>query len=243
MQLPKICSVSAAAILAAMTFAQAQTSEKAGQSSETGATSGKASESRSRSGTTSQKSGNAEPRQTEGKSAERGAAEDRSKQGERNKDAAQNTESRKSAQERGNERGKSDDGQKRESGLNGEKDNDTAAENSREGERGRTTEDRTSQTRGSGANTRVDINIRPEEKTKVHDIVVKDTGIRRYSRSDVKFDVHAGVRVPDQIVFYDPPAQLIQLVPDIRLYKIIVIDDEILVVDPRTREIVDVIEA
>jgi hypothetical protein len=50
-----------------------------------------------------------------------------------------------------------------------------------------------------------------------------------------------GARIPNTIEFYDPPAQVVQIDPVFRDYKIVVLDDVILVVDPSTREIVDVI--
>ena len=45
------------------------------------------------------------------------------------------------------------------------------------------------------------------------------------------------------IEFYDPPVQVMQIDPVFQGYKIVVLDDVILVVDPATREIVDVIRA
>jgi hypothetical protein len=70
---------------------------------------------------------------------------------------------------------------------------------------------------------------------------VRDSAIHRYSRSDVDFAVQVGTRLPATIEFYDAPAQVIQIDPVFRGYKIVVLDDVILVVDPETREIVDII--
>ena len=52
-----------------------------------------------------------------------------------------------------------------------------------------------------------------------------------------------GARVPDDVEFFAPPPRFVEIDPVFRRYKIIVLDDEILVVDPATREIVDVIPA
>jgi hypothetical protein len=49
-----------------------------------------------------------------------------------------------------------------------------------------------------------------------------------------------GFRAPSG--FYDPPAQVVEIDPVFQGYKIVVLDDVILVVDPATREIVDVIK-
>ena len=72
-------------------------------------------------------------------------------------------------------------------------------------------------------------------------ILVQDSAIHRYHRADVDFPVQVGTRIPSTIEFYDPPAQVVQIDPVFRDYKIVVLDDVILVVDPSTREIVDVI--
>jgi hypothetical protein len=83
--------------------------------------------------------------------------------------------------------------------------------------------------------------ISREQKTRIHSILVRDSSIHRYHRSDVHFAVQVGSRIPDTIEFYDAPAQVIRIDPVFREYKIVVLDDVILVVDPATREIVDVI--
>ena len=83
--------------------------------------------------------------------------------------------------------------------------------------------------------------ISREQKTRIHGILVRDTAIHRYHRGDVNFPVQVGTRIPTTIEFYDPPAQVVQIDPVFRGYKIVVLDDVILVIDPATREIVDVI--
>ena len=70
---------------------------------------------------------------------------------------------------------------------------------------------------------------------------VRDSSIHRYHRSDVNFVVQVGTRIPNTIEFYDAPAQVVHIDPVFQSYKIVVLDDVILVIDPATREIVDVI--
>ncbi|HZV21212.1 MAG TPA: DUF1236 domain-containing protein [Hyphomicrobiales bacterium] len=93
-----------------------------------------------------------------------------------------------------------------------------------------------------GGREHVRIQVNQEQKTRIHDVILRDRSLHRYRRSDIKFAVVVGERVPNTVVLYDPPPQLIEIDPDFRYYKIIVIDDEILVIDSATREIVDVIE-
>lgn len=90
--------------------------------------------------------------------------------------------------------------------------------------------------------THVNINITPVEKTRIHQVIERDSGIRKYSHSDVHFGLNVGTRVPETVVLYSPPPQLISISADLRGYKIIVVDDILIVIDPETREIVDVLE-
>ena len=94
--------------------------------------------------------------------------------------------------------------------------------------------------RGRGESNRF-ASISREQRTRIHGILVRDAAIHRYHRAEVEFPVQVGTRIPNTIEFYDPPAQVIQIDPVFQGYKIVVLDDVILVVDPATREIVDVI--
>lgn len=95
---------------------------------------------------------------------------------------------------------------------------------------------------GERGSRRASIHIDAQQKSRIHDVLVRDSSIHRYRRSDIHFNVAVGTRIPETITFYDPPPQLVAIYPDFRYYKIVVLDDEILVIDPVTREIVDVIE-
>ncbi len=53
--------------------------------------------------------------------------------------------------------------------------------------------------------------------------------------------VRVGERIPDTIEFFAPPPRFVEIDPEFRRYRIVVLDAEILVVDPETRDIVDVI--
>ena len=94
--------------------------------------------------------------------------------------------------------------------------------------------------RGRGESNRF-ASISREQRTRIHGILVRDTAIHRYHRADVDFPVQVGSRIPNTIEFYDAPAQVVQIDPVFQGYKIVVLDDVILVIDPSTREIVDVI--
>ena len=61
------------------------------------------------------------------------------------------------------------------------------------------------------------------------------------AKLDIKISV--GTRVPDSVHFYPLPVEVIVLYPEWRGYDYILVGDEILVVDPRTHEIVAILDA
>ncbi len=98
------------------------------------------------------------------------------------------------------------------------------------------------QSNATGAATRrPNIHISGVQKTKLHDAIGGSKAIRHYHASEIHFTVEAGTRVPDDVIFYDAPLEFIDIDPEFSGYKIVVLDDEILVIDPETREIVEVI--
>ncbi len=94
--------------------------------------------------------------------------------------------------------------------------------------------------RGGG---RVNFHVSAPQRTELHNAVIHDSAIHVYHRGDVNFAVEVGERIPDSIEFFAPPPLFVQLDPEFQGYMIVVLDDEILVVDPDTREIVDVLPA
>lgn len=74
-------------------------------------------------------------------------------------------------------------------------------------------------------------------------MLFRDSTIHRCHRGDLNIAVRVGSRIPNTIEWYDPPAQVIQIDPVFSGYKNVILDNVILVVDPETREIVDVLRA
>lgn len=85
------------------------------------------------------------------------------------------------------------------------------------------------------------IHISGAQKTRLHDAIRHDTSIHRYSRGQIGFSPVAGTVIPGGFELYSPPPTFVEVDPELRYYKIVVVGDEILVVDPVSREIVDVI--
>lgn len=61
--------------------------------------------------------------------------------------------------------------------------------------------------------------------------------------ASVNFAISVGTRVPRDVIFNPLPAEIVSIYPDWRGYQFILANDRIVVVDPRTFEIVAVLEA
>jgi hypothetical protein len=82
------------------------------------------------------------------------------------------------------------------------------------------------------------VDIKPEQKTVIKQTIVKEN--IRPQKIDVQ--VRVGVRVPQTVVLYALPPTIIEIYPAYRPYKLVMVDDNtILVIDPTDWEIVDVI--
>ena len=258
--------VSAIALLAAISLAQAQTSERQGggasgsEHSKSGSAGGSTSSQaeRGQGGMASQHQGGdggsggqhqgksaqergggssaSEKEQQRGQSAERNRTHEQGQDQERNRAENRADRERTGQAERGEEsRDERSARTERENrGVYGEESRGRETElggGAQEGER----VGRAGGERGRFAS------ISREQKTRIHSILVRDSSIHRYHRSDVNFVVQVGTRIPNTIEFYDAPAHVVQIDPVFQSYKIVVLDDVILVIDPATREIVDVI--
>jgi hypothetical protein len=81
--------------------------------------------------------------------------------------------------------------------------------------------------------------IQPQQKTVIKQRIVE----RNVRPAQVNFSVNVGSVVPRTVVLYDLPAEIIEIAPAYRAYKYVLADDDtIVVIDPDTWEIVDVID-
>ena len=58
----------------------------------------------------------------------------------------------------------------------------------------------------------------------------------------MNFSVSVGVSVPPRVTVYDLPPSVVDIVPQYRGYRYTIVRDEIVIIDPRTRKIVEVID-
>ena len=79
-----------------------------------------------------------------------------------------------------------------------------------------------------------------EQRTKIT-TVIKQTNVRPVT--NVNFSISVGTRVPRDVGFHPLPAEIVTVYPDWRGYEFFLVNDQVIVVNPRTLEIVAVIDA
>ena len=90
-------------------------------------------------------------------------------------------------------------------------------------------------TRGRSVGTET---LSREQRSKLHEAVVGGN-IHRAGR--VNFALSVGTRIPDSIEVYTPPETIVDIVPQYRGFRYIVAENELIIVDPDTLEIVAVL--
>lgn len=79
-----------------------------------------------------------------------------------------------------------------------------------------------------------------EQRTKLHQAIT----MGNFQRADqVKFSLAVGTRLPASVRVYDVPESIVEIVPEYRGFKYIVVQGELIIVDPGTLEIVAVLPA
>ena len=83
---------------------------------------------------------------------------------------------------------------------------------------------------GGGAS----VNLTTEQKTKIRTTVMQSSSAPKVSRSSINFNISVGTVVPRSVHFVSVPSTLVEIHPAWRGYSYFVVDDEIIIVEPRT---------
>jgi hypothetical protein len=108
----------------------------------------------------------------------------------------------------------------------------------------RATEDRRNgpSTTGQGAApVRGAVNISPERRSRLHAVFAGERLAPRVN--EVDFDLAVGTRVPRSVHFVPVPQVIFAIEPEWRGYDYFMVGDQIVIVDPRSMEIVAILEA
>ena len=95
-------------------------------------------------------------------------------------------------------------------------------------------------TTGQGAaGTRAAVNRSTEQKTKVRTVIREK--VRAEPLTNVNFSISVGTRVPREVRYYPLPAEIVEIHPAWRGYYFILVNDQIVIIEPSSFEIVAVI--
>ena len=100
-----------------------------------------------------------------------------------------------------------------------------------------TTTEKDRATTGQGA--AASANLSTEQRTKINTIIRQN----KVESTHLNVSVRVGTRVPESVRFYPLPAEVFVIYPEWRGYDYILVGDQILVINPRTHEIVAILEA
>ena len=117
---------------------------------------------------------------------------------------------------------------------------------SRDQRKGQQTQDRANpqrdnQTTGQGAAGRSGgAALTTEQRTKIS-TTIRQSNVR--PMTNVRFNIAIGTAVPRDVTLHPLPAAVIEVYPEWRPYRFVLVGNEILVIDPATHEIVAILEA
>lgn len=94
--------------------------------------------------------------------------------------------------------------------------------------------------KSSAKGTAKNVHLDDKQETRVK-TVIKSQKVTHLSRTKINFSINVGRRVPASVHWYPLPVEIIELVPEYRGYYYIVVDEEVIIIEPETREIVTVI--
>jgi hypothetical protein len=110
----------------------------------------------------------------------------------------------------------------------------------RERERTDQTEENRATTGQGSAGSRGNIDLTPEKRTRIHEVILRE---RRAPRlSSVDFDVSVGARVPRSRRFLALPRTIVEIEPEWRGFEYFMIADQLVIVNPRSMEIVAIVD-
>ena len=91
------------------------------------------------------------------------------------------------------------------------------------------------------AGTRSRISVSTQQRTRIHNVVLRRGFISRFRVTHVNFAIRVGVFVPRSFHLFVIPEDIVIIAPQFRGFLCFVIDDEFVIVDPVTFEIVAII--
>ena len=85
--------------------------------------------------------------------------------------------------------------------------------------------------------TRERVELTPAQRTTIYRTVTRE----RVRTAPAAVDVRLGARVPQAVELSEIPSVVIEQVPTVRRYRYMVVNNEVVLVDPATSEVVEII--
>ena len=83
------------------------------------------------------------------------------------------------------------------------------------------------------------MNLSTEQKTKVRTVIREK--VKAQPLTNVNFSISVGTRVPREVRYYPLPAEIVQIYPAWSGYHFILVNDQIVIIEPSSFEIVAII--
>jgi hypothetical protein len=100
----------------------------------------------------------------------------------------------------------------------------------------RSATERTTTGQGAAAGS---VKLSTEQRTKITSIIKQ----QKVEPAHLNVSISVGTRIPDSVRFHPLPVEVVNVYPEWRGYDYILVEEQIVVVDPRTHEIVAVLES
>jgi hypothetical protein len=94
-------------------------------------------------------------------------------------------------------------------------------------------------TTGQGAASSRHANLSSEQKTKIRTVIREKVHVK--PETHVNFSISVGTRIPHTVHYHTLPAEVVTVYPAWRGYYFILVNNEIVVIDPSSFEIVAII--
>jgi hypothetical protein len=101
------------------------------------------------------------------------------------------------------------------------------------------TDTRTTTTGQGAAGSRAAVNLSTEQKTKVRTVIREK--VKAQPLTNVNFSISVGTRVPREVRYYPLPAEIVEIYPAWRGYHFVLVNDQIVIIEPSSFEIVAII--
>ncbi len=84
------------------------------------------------------------------------------------------------------------------------------------------------------------MNISTQQRTEIRSTIMRGSNVHRVTNLSIRPAI--GVAFPRDVEIRPLPPRIIELVPEYRGYDYVVYNDEVIIIDPSSREIVYIIE-